>query len=85
MKRNILLLLLVLFSLMNPIGAALGAWLQEGQTGGSLHQVFDILTALATGSFLHISTTILYENNDHHKLSPIHLVAAASGGLLAIL
>lgn len=85
MKRNMLIGLLLLFSCMNPAGAWLGAWLQDGQEGGSMHQVFDGLTALATGSFLHISTTILYENNDHHRLSPVHLLAAASGAIIAIL
>lgn len=85
MKKSMLWLLLLFFASMNPLGAVIGAWLQDGQTGSSLHHVFDILTALATGSFLHISTTILYENNDHHKLSPVHLAAAAGGGLIAIL
>jgi len=43
------------------------------------------LVALVIGVFLHISTTILFENTDDHKFSQRKLVAIAIGVAIALL
>lgn len=43
------------------------------------------LVALVIGVFLHISTTILFENTDNHKFSRLKIIAIACGVLIALL
>ena len=52
---------LVLFSLMSPAGALLADSFQFGPRGEQ------VLISLVIGSFLHISTTILFEADGSHK------------------
>jgi zinc transporter ZupT len=76
----VVLVCLGLFSLMSPLGALLA---------GSLHLGFkevQILIAIVIGSFLHISTTILFEADTAHKhrISLLKLAAILAGVLLAV-
>jgi uncharacterized membrane protein YeaQ/YmgE (transglycosylase-associated protein family) len=51
--------------------------LQEGQ-------VFNVLSGLVAGNFLHISTTILFETSPEHRFNRNKIVATLAGALLAL-
>lgn len=78
-SRRFTILCLVFFSLMSPTGALLGAFLPADS---SLHAIF---LALVIGSFLHISTTILFEsdNSNSHSISYAKLGIIVVGTILA--
>ncbi|MBK6904408.1 MAG: ZIP family metal transporter [Saprospirales bacterium] len=79
-KATTVLLCLLVFSLMSPAGALLA---------GSFHlgaREEQILISLVIGSFLHISTTILFEADGTHKhrISLFKFVAILAGVLLSL-
>lgn len=71
---------LILFAAMSPLGAFIGQQFVVDQ------QKLDILLAIVVGSFLHISTTILFESDDtpHHLISWWKLLVIISGFALAL-
>lgn len=74
--------LLAIFAICTPIGGIITSNINN-------IEVFSIpldklLTALATGSFLHVSTTILFETSPEHKLKINKFIPALIGGALAI-
>lgn len=78
-----LYLWLVLYASMVPMGALLSNVLQlNGLVDSSF---FYALMAVVAGVFLHISTTILFENSDNHKFTRFKLIAIALGVGLALL
>lgn len=80
-RRSVLLLLL--FVLASPAGLWLGNFLQEFQQISS--KSFIILFALVSGSFLHISTTIVFESNESHKLNWRKWLVGILGAGVAVL
>lgn len=76
----IVVLCLGLFSLMSPAGALLAGSFQFGPQGEQ------ILISLVIGSFLHISTTILFEADGAHKhrISILKMGAILAGVLLSL-
>ena len=79
LKLQSVLLFLVLFSLMTPIGT----WLMEANIG--LNKFTGQITAIAIGIFLHISTTILFESSEGHKFNLVKLSVILFGVILAYL
>lgn len=84
-KMRTIWICLVIFSLMSPLGAAVGDFAHfEGDT---LRKII----AIVVGTLLHIATTILFEgeheHDEHHhqKISRYKLVAVASGIALSML
>ncbi len=78
-KQNIILMLL-LFAAMTPLGYITSNLLSQSQVGDiSLH--FDKMMAVVIGIFLHISTTILFEagSADHHKFNRKKMLAVLLG------
>ncbi len=76
------LVLLVLFALASPAGLWLGNSLQENEVlSGS---AFIILFAVVSGGFLHISTTIVFESNESHKLNWMKWFTGILGAGLAV-
>ena len=71
------------YALMVPAGAILSEILQ----GASVldNDFFFKLMAVVAGVFLHISTTILFENSDNHRFTRYKLVAIVCGVGLALL
>lgn len=67
------------FSLMAPIGIALGHF-------GAAHFLLDMemLLAIVVGMFLHISTTIIFESSENHKFNFVKLLSLLIGVVLAI-
>jgi zinc transporter ZupT len=64
---------IVLFALMSPIGTAIGQYVP------GLHEFAAHLTAFATGIFLHVSTTILFESSHNHKYNLAKLLVVVLG------
>lgn len=80
--RNVILLL-VSFSLMSPLGGLVASWLHGQALLGP--EGYNILMALVTGSFLHISTTILFETEEtSHSFNWRKMLAVLLGFGLAL-
>lgn len=69
---------LLIFASMSPLGAATAQFFQNGNLNP---EVMNILTAIVVGSFLHIATTILFEQDSthQHKIPIKKLIAIAAG------
>lgn len=65
---------LIVFALMAPLGISIG---------GHLLEIIQIdpsyLLFIAVGMFLHISTTIIFESSEGHKLNLLKLIAIIAG------
>jgi zinc transporter ZupT len=75
-------ILLGIFAIASPLGALIAMF-----SDFSMEQLFFLL-AMVTGSFLHLSTSILFESNEQggaHKVSWTKFVAILTGFGLAIL
>lgn len=73
---------LCIYCLMAPAGALLAQLLKYS---GIESYVMPMLMAVVVGFFLHISTTILFENSENHLYNRIKLFAIACGVALACL
>lgn len=83
-KKSKILIYLTLFASMSPLGALLSSTLQQQGLLDTQNQV--ILLAIVIGSFLHISTTILFEmEENHHKISFPRLTAIIVGVVFALM
>ncbi|MBC7915202.1 MAG: ZIP family metal transporter [Pyrinomonadaceae bacterium] len=82
-SKKPIITLLVIFSLMSP----LGYWLSEGLSNGSvgdLDQYFDRIMGVVIGIFLHISTTILFESSVDHHFNTRKTIAVLAGVGIAL-
>lgn len=80
-KRKTVWLCLAIFAMMSPLGAFVASFL-------SMNTDFSTaIMALVIGSFLHISTTILFETDDthHHSISWKKLLTIVAGIGLSLL
>jgi zinc transporter ZupT len=78
-QSSINYLWIAVYSLMIPIGMLVGNQLSEYQ------ELLNALAAIVIGIFLHIATTILFENNESHTYGKHKLVAIALGLIIALL
>lgn len=78
------MLALFIFSLMTPIGALLASYIFPSAQDISGLFEFGAL-AVVIGIFLHISTTILFENDEHHRFNFIKLITILVGFASAFL
>lgn len=79
-----IILLLILFSLMSPLGYLFSEGLSNGSIG-DLDKYFDRIMGIVIGIFLHISTTILFESSVDHHFNIRKLVAVLAGIAIALL
>ena len=77
MKKSSALLCLGLFAIMAPIGMFVSS-----HTGLAVYSRY--LMAIVIGIFMHISTTILFESEDHHRFPVQKLYAVITGLALGI-
>jgi len=84
-SRPLILICLFVFASMSPLGAGLGEILDA--KGLLDPQMMRNLIALVIGSFLHIATTILFEQDSthHHSISLRKLIAIVLGFGIAML
>lgn len=80
-KKRKAFLILVLFSLMTPLGIAIGHFNPRlfDET------VAQVILAIVIGMFLHISTTIIFESTESHKFNLLKLLLIVSGAGLGYL
>ena len=77
-NKRLAIILLSIFALASPIGMAVSNLvLISGD-------VFIIIMAIVSGSFLHISTTILFEASPDHRFNWVRLLFAILGAMMAI-
>ncbi len=77
-QKGQVIILLVLFSVMSP----LGYWISYGIGQGSIGNIdayFDRIMGVVIGIFLHISTTILFESSVDHKFNLKKMAAVLLG------
>lgn len=66
-SKQKIIILLVIFAMMSPLGYLLSLGIKANELG-DINQYFDRIMAIVIGIFLHISTTILFESSNagHH-------------------
>jgi zinc transporter ZupT len=79
-QKHQAMLWLAFFILCTVIGSGLQQWI-----GQSSEEMMFISLGLTVGILLHVSTTILFESSDHHKLSPKRIAVIALGIGLGVL
>jgi zinc and cadmium transporter len=82
MPNTKLWLWIVFYALFCPAGAVVGFYVESADHG---NEIFQILLAFVAGTFLHISTTILFENSENHAFPTRKLLAILIGTGLALL
>ncbi len=80
LKKNSIILMLLIFAAMTPLGFMTSKALSQGEVS-VLTPYFDKMMAVVIGIFLHISTTILFESGsaDHHKFNKKKMAAVFLG------
>lgn len=78
-----LLPIAALYALMTPAGAYLAD--HAGVFATNAEHLIPYIVAVVIGVFLHISTTILFENSEHHRFSFYKIIAVLMGASVAIL
>ena len=73
---------LFIFAMASPLGIFLSDFLLTNE--GMSAQVFTGLIAIVTGSFLHISTTIVFESSSDHKFNGKKMSVAVLAAAVAI-
>lgn len=77
------IIFLILFSLASPLGLILGQYALDNSL--FTHQSTEIIFGLVSGSFLYISTTIVFESAPGHSVKFAKLLALVLGATAAIL
>ena len=83
-KKFNVILLLILFAAMTPLGSLTSNILQS-QSIGMISNYFNYMMGIVIGIFLHISTTILFESNVDHRFNFSKMIAIVIGASLALL
>ncbi len=82
-KKYWTVLLLLIFALSAPLGTitsfVIGTWIEN------ISDYFNIILAMVVGIFLHISTTILFETDEHHHFNLYKFIAIILGASVAVL
>lgn len=68
LRKKTAWILLSVFALSSPLGTLTSYFVGESFIQNSAH-FFNIILAMVVGIFLHISTTILFEADEHHKFN----------------
>ena len=83
MSRRQAMVMLVLFALASPVGLGMNQFLLDA---GHLNPtVLSGIFAVVCGSFLHISTTIVFESSSDHRFNARKLAVAVLGSAVALL
>jgi len=82
-RRWKMMIFLMVFAISSPVGLWAGNYLHaSGLFGGDS---LNILFAIVSGNFLHISTTIYFESSPQHSFDHKKLLYALMGAALAVL
>ena len=80
-KPKLLQWFIVIYAGMSAMGAGISALLKNSVDP----YIFEYLMAFVVGTFLHIATTILFENSEEHRFSRNKVLAIIGGVCLAAL
>jgi zinc transporter ZupT len=80
-KPKLLQWFIVIYASMSAMGAGISALLKNSVDP----HMFEYLMAFVVGTFLHIATTILFENSEEHRFSRNKVLAIIGGVCLAAL
>jgi zinc and cadmium transporter len=83
-SKNAAVFYLFVFAMMAPMGAFASQSI-SGSTMKEMSGYFDCIMAVVIGIFLHISTTILFENDQDHRFNYFKLLIILLGAGLAFL
>ncbi len=79
------LLIILLYCTATPLGILLGTYLTSGAFENP-ELIYNRALAFAIGIFIHVSTTILFEADEHHKFNWRKIIAILAGlGLVLLL
>lgn len=81
--RNTLLGILLLYACMSPAGFFISSF--AGNSDLFQENTLHYILAAVSGTFLHISTTILFESSENHKFNSTKLLMIALGIVLSLL
>lgn len=83
LKERFVFPLMVMYACMSLLGALVSYYINQYSTftEESLHNIL----AIVIGSFLHISTTILFESSENHRFNRLKLTAVLTGILVGML
>ncbi len=76
-KRSVIVITLVIFALMTPLGTFISEYFDGVQV------YYKEINALVIGIFLHVSTTILFESNEGHKFNVTKLLVILAATAIA--
>ena len=77
-KKGSVVMYLIIFALMAPLGFYFSIGLSNGSIGG-IDAYFNKIMGIVIGIFLHISTTILFESSADHKINTRKMIAVLLG------
>jgi len=77
-KKESVIMYLIIFALMAPLGFYFSIGLSNGSIGG-IDAYFNKIMGIVIGIFLHISTTILFESSADHKINTRKMIAVLLG------
>lgn len=77
-KKGSIMIYLVIFAVMAPLGFYVSMGLSNGTIGG-VEAYFNKIMGIVIGIFLHISTTILFESSADHKINIRKMIAVLLG------
>ena len=77
-------LILIVFGLMAPLGSLTGEFLEFLKIE-NLELIIRVALGIVVGIFLHISTTIMFENSENHKYNYQKLISIVLGIFFAII
>lgn len=77
-KKTSIVLYLLVFAIMAPLGYYVSLGLSNGSIGG-IEAYFNKIMGVVIGIFLHISTTILFESSADHKINTRKMIAVLLG------
>ncbi len=81
LKPNLLRIFILVYACMSTLGASISNVLKYSVDT----HVFEYLMAFVIGTFLHIATTILFENSEEHRFDKNKIIAIIAGIILATL
>ena len=82
-SKKIILLLLLVFTLMAPLGSLLNYFIASDMSNIAHYHKY--MMAVVVGIFLHISTTILFETTENHKFNRVKFLSILLGMFFAYL
>ncbi|MGB6036228.1 MAG: ZIP family metal transporter, partial [Cryomorphaceae bacterium] len=83
-KKSKVIGYILLYAVATPLGIFLGHYFLENSSSDPTH-VYSIILSIAVGIFLHVSTTIIFEADEAHRLSWPKSIAIILGLALVLL